>query len=70
MRRGPIAAILVLATILGVQTPIWAQSTFNPGPLVPSSAVPTPTPLGWYGIGGIACAAVSPMVGTLVLGRE
>ena len=42
MRRGPIAAILAVATILGIQTPIWAQSTFNPGQLVPSSAVPTP----------------------------
>jgi subtilisin family serine protease len=29
-----------------------------------------PTPLGWYGIGSVACAAVSPIIGTLVLGRE
>jgi subtilisin family serine protease len=28
------------------------------------------TPLGWYVMGGIACAAVSPMIGTVVLGRE
>ncbi len=29
-----------------------------------------PTPLAWYGIGSIACVAVSPMIGTVILGRE
>jgi len=28
------------------------------------------TPLGWYAAGGLVCAAVSPMIGTAVLGRE
>jgi len=30
----------------------------------------TLTPLAWYGIGLFACAAVSPMIGTIVLGRD
>jgi hypothetical protein len=28
------------------------------------------TPLGWYGVGALGCAIVSPMVGTLIAGRE
>jgi hypothetical protein len=28
------------------------------------------TPLGWYVIGSIGCAAVSPIIGTVILGRE
>jgi hypothetical protein len=38
--------------------------------LPPPPRVTVITPLGWYAMGGIACAAVSPMIGTLVLGRE
>ena len=68
MRRGPIAVILVLTAVLGAQTPAWAQSTFNPPP-VPSRAT-VPTGLAWYGVGSIGCAAVSPMIGTLMLNRE
>ena len=68
MRRGPIAAILMLAAALGVQTPAWAQSTFNPPPVPPRATVPTG--LVWYGVGSIGCAAVSPMIGTLMLNRE
>ena len=66
MRRGPIAAILVL--LLGVHAPVWAASTFGPGPVTTTRAMPTP--LAWYGIGSIGCAAVSPMIGTLMLNRE
>jgi subtilisin family serine protease len=68
MRRGPIAVILVLTAVLGAQAPAWAQSTFNPPP-VPSRAT-VPTGLAWYGVGSIGCAAVSPMIGTLMLNRE
>ena len=66
MRRGAIAAILVI--VLGVHAPVWAQSaSFNPP--VRTTGV-GPTPLAWYGIGSIACAAVSPIIGTVMLGRE
>jgi subtilisin family serine protease len=54
-----------------------------PPPRVPTpTPTPTPqggsttvranpiTPLGWYVMGGVACAAVSPMIGTILLNRE
>jgi subtilisin family serine protease len=70
MRRVAIVAILAIATIVGAHNSAWAQPTVAPNnPLPPSTRV-MPTPLVWYGIGSIACAAVSPMIGTLVLGRE
>ena len=69
MRRGPIAAILVLTAILGIQTPAGAQSTFNPPPVPPPRAT-VPPGFVWYGVGSIGCAAVSPMIGTLMLNRE
>jgi subtilisin family serine protease len=70
MRRVAIVAILAIATIVGAHNSAWAQPTVAPNnPLPPPTRV-IPTPLVWYGIGSIACAAVSPMIGTLVLGRE
>ena len=72
MRRGPIATILVLAAVLGVQTPALGSIDIairRPAPLRGSTRA-GPTPLGWYGLGSIACAAVSPMIGTLMLSRE
>ncbi len=70
MRRVAIVAILAIATIVGAYNSAWAQPTVAPNnPLPPPTRV-IPTPLVWYGIGSIACAAVSPMIGTLVLGRE
>src|ERR1039457_3336828 len=67
MRRVAMAAIVVIATIVGAHNSAWAQTT-NIVP--PPPRVTVITPLGWYAMGGIACAAVSPMIGTLVLGRE
>jgi hypothetical protein len=73
---------LLIALFIGALTPAQAQCITNfcpptppPAPTPPSPATPgaprsVPTPLGWYAIGSIACAAVSPMVGTIVLGRE
>ena len=69
MRRVATAAIVVIATIVGAHNSARAQSTAPNIPLPPATRL-GPTPLVWYGIGSIACAAVSPMIGTLVLGRE
>ena len=68
MRRVATAAIVVIATIVGAHNSAWAQTTNFVPP--PPPRVTVITPLGWYAMGGIACAAVSPMIGTLVLGRE
>src|ERR1700693_4091025 len=68
MRRLAIAAILVIATVVGAHNSARAQST---APNIPPVTTRVgPTPLGWYGIGSVACAAVSPMIATVVLGRE
>ena len=40
-------------------------------PIPPPVTVTRPLPpLAWYGIGSVACAAVSPMIATVMLGRE
>ena len=69
MRRVAIVAILAIATIVCAHNSARAQSTAPNIPLPPATRL-GPTPLVWYGIGSIACAAVSPMIGTLMLGRE
>ncbi len=69
MRRVAIAAILVIATVMGAHNSVRAQTVAPNNPLPPLTRV-GPTPLAWYGIGSFACAAVSPMIGTLMLGRE
>ena len=42
-------------------------SRYIPPPVTVTRPLP---PLAWYGIGSIACAAVSPMIATVMLGRE
>jgi hypothetical protein len=69
MRRVATAAIVVIATIVGAHNSARAQSTAPNIPLPPAARL-GPTPLVWYGIGSIACAAVAPMIATVVLGRE
>ena len=69
MRRVATAAIVVIATIVGAHNSTRAQSTAPNIPLPPAARL-GPTPLVWYGIGSVACAAVSPMIATVVLGRE
>src|SRR5664279_3496476 len=68
MRRVATAAILAIATIVGAHNSASAQTVAPNNPPVTTRVIPTP--LGWYAMGGIVCAAVSPMIGTLVLGRE
>lgn len=67
MRRVARSGLLTIALLFGVQSFAWAQ--FAPPPPPPPSRT-VPTPLGWYAIGSIGCAAVSPMVATVLLGRE
>jgi len=73
MRKIVQAALLAIAIVFGAFTPALAQTNFPPREPVPVTPVPRGqpiTPLGWYAIGSVVCAAVSPMIGTVVLGRE
>ncbi|MFZ0175321.1 MAG: S8 family serine peptidase [Pseudolabrys sp.] len=67
-------ALLAAAILAGVLVPAFAQSTFpppnNPNLPITTTRVHPITPLGWFVIGSIGCAAVSPMIGTVILGRE
>jgi subtilisin family serine protease len=67
MRRVATAAFLTIAMALGALKPALGQPVPN-NPTVPHG--PPITPLGGYLMGGIACAAVAPMIGTVILGRE
>lgn len=72
MRRLTAAALLSIATALGI-VPAFGQAGPPPLPPTPTAVVTRGTvitPLGWYAIGSIGCAAVSPMIGTAILGRE
>jgi subtilisin family serine protease len=74
MRRVAAAASLAIAVAIGTLTPAAAQ-TGGPGPTpTPTRTIPTTTssipPLGIYVMGGIACSAASPIIGTILLGRE
>ena len=65
-------ALLAVAIVIGAFTPTFGQTLpNNPTPpiTVVSRGAPI-TPLGWYAIGSVVCVAVSPMIGTVVLGRE
>ncbi|HEX5211002.1 MAG TPA: S8 family serine peptidase [Pseudolabrys sp.] len=64
--RGVLVAVLLVAALLGATPPARA---FIAPPPPPSTATPVP-PLVWYGVASIGCATVSPMAGTLLLGRE
>jgi subtilisin family serine protease len=73
MRTFARAALLAIAPVAGSLAPAYAQSTVPPN--TPSTVTivtrgSTITPLGWFVIGSIGCAAVSPMIATVILGRE
>lgn len=66
------AVLLAIATVAGALPPAYGQSTvpnIPPPPTIVDRGTPI-TPLGWYVIGSIGCAAISPMIGTVILGRE
>jgi hypothetical protein len=69
MRELAKAALLAIAIVVGALTPALAQQT-APNGRVPPVVTHAITPLGWYVIGSIGCAAVSPIIGTVILGRE
>jgi subtilisin family serine protease len=63
------AAPLAMATVVGALSPALGQAANNPPPVIVDRGGPI-TPLGGFVIGSVACAAISPMIGTVVLGRE
>ena len=66
------AVLLAIATVAGALAPAHGQSTvpnIPPPPTIIDRGTPI-TPLGWFVIGSVGCAAVSPMIGTVILGRE
>jgi subtilisin family serine protease len=72
MRKLAAAALFVIA-IGGALTPAFGQTNFPPRePAPPSISVrgAAITPLGWYVMGSVAVAAVSPMITSAILGRE
>ena len=69
MRGLAKAALVAIAIVAGAITSAPAQQTV-PNGRVPPLGTHNITPLGWYVIGSIACAAVSPMIATAILGRE
>ena len=65
------AALLAVAMVAGAFAPAHGQSTVpnNPPTTIINRGTPI-TPLGWFVIGSVGCAAVSPIIGTVILGRE
>jgi subtilisin family serine protease len=68
MRKVAKAALLAIAVTTGALAPARGQSVNTPVTIVTHGTAITP--LGWFVMGSIACAAVSPMIGTVILGRE
>ena len=68
MRAFAKAAVLAAAMLIGALSPAFSQTTNAPPPVIGHGG--PITPLGGFVIGSIACAAVSPMIATVVLGRE
>ena len=68
------AVLLAIATVAGTLAPAYGQTTVPPNiPTPPPTTVGrgTPiTPLGWFVLGSVGCAAASPMIATVILGRE
>jgi subtilisin family serine protease len=69
MRAFEMAVVLAAVVMIGAHSPAFSQATNAPPPPVINRGGPI-TPLGGYVTGSIACAAVSPMIATVILGRE
>jgi subtilisin family serine protease len=67
MRRVAWAALLAIVVGLGALSPARAQVAPNTTPPPVGTAI---TPLGGLVLGSVAVAAVAPIVGTIVVGRE
>jgi hypothetical protein len=70
MRRVASAALLAIAVGLGVPTPARAQVAPFPTVAAPVETAHAFTPLGLLAAGSVVCAVTSPMIGTVMLGRE
>ncbi len=73
MRRVAAGALLLIAILMCALTPARAIIGPPPPPPPPPPPVTTTRPIptfGWIAFGTVGCAAVSPMIGTIVLGRE
>ena len=72
IRKVAKAALLAIAVATSALAPAHGQvappSNNPPATIVTRGAAITP--LGWFVMGSVACAAVSPMIGTVILGRE
>jgi subtilisin family serine protease len=76
MRRFAAAALLAIAMTAGALDRASAQ--IAPPPPLPGRGVPVGVGtvrggvpvVGWYAMGSVFCAAVAPIIGTAVLGRE
>lgn len=68
VRKFGKAALFAIAAGCLTLTSASGQAVNNPPPVVTHGS--TITPLGGFVIGAIGCAAVAPMIGTAVLGRE
>jgi hypothetical protein len=71
MRQGAIAAVLAIFATFASLTAAFGQGA-GPGPKVGTGIVGGSKimPLGIYVVGGVACSAIAPIVGTAILGRE
>ena len=67
MRRIATATLVLIAVVCGALGPAYGQ--IRPNAII-TTRNPMITPLGGYVMGGLVCAAIAPMIGTVVLGRE
>ena len=74
MRGLAKTALLAAAIVVGALTSAFGQSNIPPRqplpPVIAATRGTAITPLGWYVMGSVAVAAVSPMIASAILGRE
>ncbi len=70
VRKIAKTALLAIAVGTGALAPAHSQVAPNNPPVTIVTRGAAITPLGGFVIGSVVCAAVSPMVGTVILGRE
>jgi subtilisin family serine protease len=72
IRKIAKVALLAIVVATGALAPARAQVVAPPNnpPVTIVTRGAAITPLGWFVMGSVVCAAVAPMVGTVILGRE
>ena len=65
------AVLLAIVTVAGALAPAYGQTLPNipPPPTTINRGTPI-TPLGWFVMGSVGCAAATPIIATVILGRE